>query len=156
MGAAQEVKAMAVAHGLEFKDCGEGHLQIKGHGALVNYYPESKRQTAFRQHPGKKKASIPYATPWDAVSLCLDGAHGEVKPKRKRSKNGPDFNVKPVRTNPAGIRHFYQGETPPWEFPTFICSASDKMRITATRLRDRADAMDCAGAEAIQEAHNAE
>ena len=74
-----------------------------------------------------------------------------IKPKKKNiTKNAPpkeDF--KPVITNPAGIKHFYKGTTPPWEYESMIMAASDLVRIEAyhlevkaARLRYKADEMD--------------
>lgn len=133
-----QTKALAESHALYFKDCGNGHVQISGLGKLVNYWPTSRNMTA---HVVGERP-IKHCRPWDAVKLCLGGT--TLKPGKKPSKNGPDFIPKAVTTNPAGIRHFYSGDTPPWEFPTFISAWSDIFRVRALRLIEKADSLDCA------------
>ncbi|WP_435310670.1 hypothetical protein [Primorskyibacter sedentarius] len=136
MNIIEQTKSLAESHALEFKDCGNGHVQISGFGKLVNYWPTSRNMTAHvvGQQPVK------HCRPWDAVKLCLGGT--ALKPDKKPSKNGPDFIPKAVRTNPAGVKHLYSGDIPPWEFPTFISAHSDDLRIQAYNLRCEADQMD--------------
>lgn len=132
-------RALAKSHALEFKDCGGGHVQIKGNGILVNYYPDSKNRTAYIAGG----ETIKHCNPYNAVKLCLVGNKKvKLKPKKKPSKHGPAFDPKPVTTNPAGIRNFYNGEKPPWEYPTKIMCQSDRLRIAAMRIRERADRME--------------
>ena len=132
-------KALAESHGLKFKDCSNGHVQIEGHGIQVNYWPNSKKRTACV----KNGESVLHCSPWDAVRLAMVSGKPGLKPKNKNiSKNGPDFKVKSARTNPAGIKHFYAGNILPWEFPTFIMCQSDRLRIAAYKTRSRADQMD--------------
>ena len=135
----QQTKGFAESHALKFTDHGAGHVQIEGHGVLVNYYPLSKRQTAHV----KGGETIYHCTPWDAVKLCLGSAKKGLRPDKKPSKNGPDFDMTPVSTNPAGIKHFYTGNIPPWEIQgEFIMAASDLLRIEAMEMKFTADAMD--------------
>ncbi|WP_423820866.1 hypothetical protein V5738_11030 [Salinisphaera sp. SPP-AMP-43] len=46
----------------------------------------------------------------------------------------------PVRTNPAGLVHLYEGDEPPWEIegPFQFGSESDEMRHRALRHENRA------------------
>jgi len=133
-----KTRLLAETHALKFKDCGGGHVQISGHGILVNYWPLSKKKTVLCKD-GEKHT---HCSPWDAVQLCLVKAKRGMKPK-KPSTNGPvEELLKPARTNPAGLKHLYSGKIPPWEFPTFIRAYSDQLRIDAHRLREQADMND--------------
>ena len=132
----QNTQALASSHGLEFTDCGGGHVQIKGHGVLVNYWPDSKNRTAHVLGGNATK----HCNPYDAIKLCLSG--GEAPLNVKPTRDGPDFDVQPVHTNPAGVKHFYDGDVPPWEFPSKIMCESDNIRVQAMILRDSADMMD--------------
>jgi hypothetical protein len=38
---------IANKHGVKYIDKGNGHIQFKGDSLIVNYYPESKRKTAY-------------------------------------------------------------------------------------------------------------
>ena len=134
-----QTRMLAESHALEFKDNGGGHIQISGHGIQVNYWPDSKNQTAHMVGGD----TIKHCRPFDAVKLCMTKGKTDLRIKKKHvSKNGPDFSLKPVRTNPAGIIHFYSGAIPPWEFPTMIRCESDNIRLESMALRDKADMMD--------------
>lgn len=137
----EQTKGYAESHGLEFKDCGNGHVQIKGHGALVNYYPMSKRRTAFNSTTGRTDT---HCTPWDAVKLCMNSAKEEIKPKAKPSKRGPDFDVKPAKTK-TWVKNLYFGEVPPWDesLGDFRMAPSDVLRVQAKELLAQADFVDC-------------
>lgn len=132
----EQVKLLAKTHAIEFKDCGNGHIQLKGHGNLVNYWPTSKAMTAHLVGSNPVKNCRPY----DAIKLCMGKT--TLSPDKKPSKNGPAFDLKPIITNPAGIVHFYDGSRPPWEFDSLIMAQSDRLRIASMRIRERADAMD--------------
>lgn len=134
----QNTEALAKSHGLEFTDCGGGHVQIKGHGVLVNYWPDSKNRTA---HILGGQA-VKHCNPYDAVKLCMTSGNTTLKPKKAVTKDGPEIDLRPVRTNPAGLKHFYDGDIPPWEFPSKIMCQSDILRLQALELRDAADMMD--------------
>ena len=126
-----DTEQLCKAYALEFKDCGNGHVQLSGHGNLVNYWPLSKKRTA---HP-KGGEPVRHCKPWDAVRLCLHGAKASLRVKgTSKIKNQANFDIKPYHTNPAGIKHFYEGKRPPWEGKGFICAADDLMRIVAHRL----------------------
>jgi hypothetical protein len=129
-----DTRMLAESHGLEFKDCGNGHVQIRGMGRLVNYWPLSKKRTAHRNDGHKETNCRPY----DAVKLCLTGTKA-IKPDKAPSKEGPDFDLSPVKTNLAGLKHFYDGDEPPWEFESFrFNKASDRIRYRAFRMECRA------------------
>ena len=110
----QELKQLCKSYALEFKDCGNGHVQIKGHGSLVNYWPESKRRTAFVKATGE---SVPHCSNWDAVKLCMQNGKVGLKPRKKAITKEAAKDIKPTLTNPMQHESFYNGETPPWEFP---------------------------------------
>lgn len=135
----KDTASLARAHGLEFKDCGGGHVQISGNGVLVNYYPLSKRRSVYVPKTGLRESNV---GPWNAVRLCLTSGAGKMRPTRKPPKNQPEVNLTPAVTNPAGIRHFYAGDTPPWDFPEMVTAASDQLRIEAHELLVAADQND--------------
>lgn len=136
--ATQNTKLTAESHGLQFKDCGGGHVQISGHGVLVNYWPESKKRTAHI--PGGKK--LTNCTPWDAVQFCLTNGKGGLRPEKKAgkkvSKNGPDFDLRPVKSKSV-VKHLYDGELAPWEYegPMIMCEP-DRLRVEAYQIRGQA------------------
>ena len=131
-------EALAKSHGLEFTNHGDGHVQIKGHGVLINYWPDSKNRTAH-VHGGQ---TLKHCNPYDAVKLCMTSGKTTLKPKHNPTENGPEIDLRPFTTNPAGVRHFYDGTKPPWEYPTKIMCESDNVRVRALALRNEADAMD--------------
>ena len=65
----ETLEALCVAQGLEFRDCGKGHVQVIRPGVLVNYWPESKRRIAYVDGG----ESIKYCTPQDVTDICLSG-----------------------------------------------------------------------------------
>jgi len=133
-----ETKQLAKAYSVEFKDCGSGHIQLKGHGVLVNYWPESKRKTLYSPTLERRETNC---LPWDAVRLCLSGAKPGMKPSKPK-KNRANFSLKPVHTNPAKLKHFYTGDTPPWEGEGFeFNSAGDRLRHEAWILEQNAIAL---------------
>lgn len=135
-----QTQRLAESHALIFKDCGKGHVQIRGHNVLVNYWPESAKRTAYNVTTGEKLTNC---TPWDAVRLCLKTADKRVRPDKKPSENGPDFATDPITTNPAGIVHLYRGKRPPWDLPgDFRMTKSDQLRVQARRLLDEAEQYD--------------
>lgn len=130
-----ETRGLALSHGLEFRDLGNGHVQISGHGVLVNYWPLSKRKTAHRVGA----EPVANCTPWDAVKLAItSGESVSLKPpiarKAERQRNGPQGAGEVYASNPAGVRHFYRGARPPWEFPFMVMSEPDRIRVEAYLL----------------------
>lgn len=134
----QNTQALAESHGLEFIEHDGGHVQIKGHGVLVNYWPDSKNRTAH-VHGGQ---TLKHCNPYDAVKLCMTGGKTTLKPKKAITESGPEIDLRPFTTNLAGVRHFYDGDKPPWEYPSKIMCESDNIRVRALMLRNVADAMD--------------
>lgn len=136
----EKTKRLAESHSVQFKDCGEGHIQLRAHGNLVNYYPLSKRRTLYSPTLNRRETNC---TPWDAVRVCLSEAKKNMKPipERKLPRNTPQVNLKPVRTNPAGLKHFYDGDIPPWEESAEgfqPLAYSDALRLTAYRMEQNA------------------
>lgn len=133
----QDLEAMCIAHGLEFHHKGNGHVQIKGHGTVVNYYPLSKKQTIFCE--GK---SIPHCTHYDAIKLCKKNGVVGLKPKKKHiSENAPDMKYG-VQHSESVIKHPYEGIKAPWDYPSRILCYPDLYRIEARRLMQLADDME--------------
>ena len=148
-----KTKLLAEANALNFKDIGNGHVQISGHGVLINYWPDSKKQTV---HIAGGDV-LSHCKPWDAVRLCLTeepikkGKGKSKNPKRKSKKhikpkhvsvNEPAVQLGGIKRNPAGVSNFYTGKRPPWEFEEFIICQSDQLRIDAWGVICEADRMD--------------
>ena len=135
----KDLKLLAAAYSIEFKDLGKGHIQLSNHGVLVNYWPLSKNRTCHI--PGKEP--VKHCSNWDAIQLCMKSGVKDLAPKKKTiTKNRPAFSLNPVHTNPAGIKNLYSGEVPPWEFPTMIMCYSDMLRIEAYQLVCSAELME--------------
>lgn len=73
MSIPQPLVKAASAKGLKVVDLGCGHFQITGGPALVNYWPESKRRTAYVDGERGGKSGV---TPEQAVALALKGQPG--------------------------------------------------------------------------------
>lgn len=76
---------LAEPHGLTVKDCGNGHLQITGGPLLVNYYPESKRRSAYIAGTTQRYEHVSIQK---AIEMAMEAppvAHGERKDNRKGS-----------------------------------------------------------------------
>lgn len=93
-----ELRDAAAARGAVVNDRGNGHYQIKGY-LLVNYYPLSKKRTAYVAATVHGKHNV---TPQEAVEMAFrappvaplakkDTRHGHARTQRKRliRKNGP-------------------------------------------------------------------
>ncbi len=80
MNETEQIRALAAEHGLEVREPTAGHVQLLGRGMLVNWYPTSKRRTAYcaGAHAGR-----PYCTAQDVLALAL-GVAPEASPKRAR------------------------------------------------------------------------
>jgi len=138
-----EIEALAVLAGVTVKDCGNGHIQLRLGKNLVNYYPNSPRKTAYNATTGER---CHHYSPGQAIALC-----GSTTPRPPRVPKEPVESAvseewQTLTTNPAGIKNLYQGETPPWEFDTFICSQPDRLRIAAYKMRRKADGLEQAAA----------
>jgi 5-methylcytosine-specific restriction endonuclease McrA len=92
-----DLRDAAAARGATVTDKGNGHYQIKGR-LLVNYYPLSKKRTAYVAQTTHGKH---YTSPTEAVEMAFtpppiapehkkDERHGHPKAQRKRliRKNG--------------------------------------------------------------------
>ena len=138
----QQTQALAKAKGLSFKDCGGGHIQVKNGKTVVNYYPEAKNRTIWRNFP-KLRASN--CSPHDVIQACLSAE--TVKHEGKELKAPRRQDSKPQRvlqTNPSGIKHLYSGELPPWDerLGSFISSYPDLLRVAAYRIKSELAAME--------------
>lgn len=82
MSALAELKKLAAQKGLRVVDCGNGHIQVTGGPLLVNWWPESKRRTAYI---GSTKQGVSGATPERVVRMALTAPRvvsGDVERKR--------------------------------------------------------------------------
>ena len=134
----KDLEMLAKSYAIDFADKGNGHIQLSGHGIMVNYYPLSKNRTVF--YNGK---TVKHCTNWDAVKICLNESKQGLGMKKKDiPKNRPSFSLETIKTNPAGIKHTYKGSIPPWEFEDFIYCEPDRLRVEALKLKDLALSME--------------
>ena len=135
----EKTKNMAKQYGLKFKDHGGGHIQLENHGVQVNYYPNSKKRTAYV----KGGDSVPHCSPFDAIRLCMQSGKPGLKPKKKKITRNPppETTLQSVKTNPMGLKHFYSGDTPPWETepPFRFNHPSDELRAVAYVYEQKAE-----------------
>lgn len=132
----QEIKSLAALNGIEVKECGNGHIQLRKGKTVVNYYPWSKQMTAW---DASAKERHKHVCPEEAMAIVLRSLPKEKGKRSPKPVKAPVAPRESLQTNPAGIKNLYEGGTPPWDFPTFICSDSDRKRMAAYRLRRRAD-----------------
>lgn len=94
----QDLKRLCKLHKAELIEKPHGHFQIKG-ALLVNYYPYSKKSTAYvaGTQAGKRRA-----TPKEAVKMAFNPPEGMRKAKR-RSDNARARR----RLWKKGVRHCY-------------------------------------------------
>ncbi len=79
-----KLKRIAQEKGLTIVQCSDSHLQIKGGPLLINYYPFSRRQTAYVDGTTMGQAHV---TPERAVEMALGEAKAILIPKKgKRGK----------------------------------------------------------------------
>lgn len=135
-----ETRRLAESHGLDFRDCGEGHIQIRGNGLVVNYWPMARKQTVYCPELGRRETGC---TPWNAVKMCMAGGKRDLRPKahKKPPKRGPSpKDTKTKHSNPAGLCHFYGGDVPPWDdsLGEFRYIGTDVMRAHALDLERQA------------------
>ena len=76
-----ELRSLASKVGATVRDCGGGHVQIKG-ALLVNYYPDSRRRTVYID---STKQGIKNCTPARAVEIAVRGPENGVGKTRRRS-----------------------------------------------------------------------
>lgn len=83
-----KLQKLALERGLSLKDCGSGHIQIIGGPLLVNYWPDSKKRTAYVAGTSSGHRS---ATPEQAISMALTppavqthGTHRKGNYKREK------------------------------------------------------------------------
>jgi hypothetical protein len=68
----KSLESLAAKRGLRVEDRGSGHLQIVGGSCLVNYYPESKRGSAYISGAtGKARSNV---TPGQAIEMAFEPA----------------------------------------------------------------------------------
>lgn len=80
-----QIKAIAEERGVQFNNCGNGHVQLVG-AVLVNYYPLSKKRTAYI---GGTTEGKNYVQPEQAVRMALSPLKKDVAgitPGKRRSK----------------------------------------------------------------------
>ena len=85
MGIINQLRNAAKKAGLTIEDKGKGHFQITGGALLVNYYPTSKKQTAYVD--GTRGAMF-HVNPQEAVALANKPPekNGTIKKCRKKKE----------------------------------------------------------------------
>jgi hypothetical protein len=131
-----ELKNMANSYSVEFKELPNNHIQLSNHGILVNYWPLSKKRTCHI----KNGEVVHHCSNYDAIKLCLQSGVVGLKPKKKVIKeNVAHGSFKPITTNPAGIKHLYDGDKPMWDGTGMIMCVTDMLRVEARKLLDQAE-----------------
>ena len=68
----KSLEQIAAKRGLRVEECGDGHFQIIGGSCLVNYYPHSKRRSAYiAATTGRARRNV---TPEQAVEMAFEPA----------------------------------------------------------------------------------
>lgn len=86
MNEIKKLNALALAQGFAVKDYGNGHIQVIGK-LTVNWYPESKRKTAYVC--GTKRSEA-HATAEQVVRMAMEAP--SIKPMEDRAKRKPSKN----------------------------------------------------------------
>ena len=90
------LESLAEQRGLKLVDRGQGHIQITGGPLLVNYYPLSRKRSAYVAGTTGRRTGV---TPDQAVAMCfnppttrgavrLDPRKGKYRPIRKKMMKG--------------------------------------------------------------------
>ena len=79
----ESLRRLAAKHNLTIVDRGNGHVQITGGHLLVNYYPDSKRPTAY---VGATKAGVHHLSPEQAVKMALTPPPLQAEKVRRRNR----------------------------------------------------------------------
>ena len=82
----KKLEKLATAAGLTVMERGAGHIQLTGGPFLVNYYPDSKRRSAYIA--GTTKAAESNVTPERAVAMAFEKPRLAIKDDRRSSYKG--------------------------------------------------------------------
>lgn len=104
----RNLRIAADKNGLQVRHCGDGHYQVTG-ARLVNYWPASKKKTAYRQDDGYRERGC---SPSRVIELALERYVSPVRNRHHKEKPRDAFLSR--ITNPTGRRLFYSGTVPPW------------------------------------------
>lgn len=91
----RDLRSAAKQRGAQVADCGNGHFQIRGR-LLVNYYPSSKKRTAYVAGTTHGKTHV---SPTEAVAMAFDAPPIERGQKAKRSKNTKKARARIIARN---------------------------------------------------------
>ena len=138
MNTISELKQMAESYGLDFKEVSSGHIQLSNHGTLVNYWPLSKNRTCHV----KNGAVVKHCSNYDAVKLCMKSGKTGLKPKKKDIKENVAHGKFDTVQSDTCVKHLYNGEKAPWEFPSRIMCYPDILRIESRKLLNEAAQME--------------
>lgn len=88
------ITKLATQRGLTVEDHGNGHFQILGGSCLVNYYPLSKRRSAYiAGTTGKARSNV---TPQQAVEMAFESAPAGWACPWKEKENSSSKNRTPA------------------------------------------------------------
>ncbi|MCK5640643.1 MAG: HNH endonuclease [Gammaproteobacteria bacterium] len=109
-----ELKSLANQKGVGFTDMGGGHIQLRG-SLLVNYYPDSKKKTAYVAGTKKPKFGV---TLEHAIDMCflapesqgvIDKRSNNARRKRqrliKKGVNKCRWCKKPLTIDDSTLEH---------------------------------------------------
>ena len=76
-----KLETIAKKHGVEYKDCGNGHIQLRGK-LLVNYWPDSKNMSAYI---AGTRGKLSHVSPKEAVLMALKPPEINKNTKKRKS-----------------------------------------------------------------------
>ena len=90
----KSLQSLAEARGLRIEERGPGHFQIIGGTCLVNYYPDSKRRSAYiAGQEGRARRNV---TPEQAIEMAFEPA-----PEGWAAKASPVIFEEPAKRSVA-------------------------------------------------------
>lgn len=102
----KQVEALAKQHGVECIILQHGHVQLRG-DLLVNYYPESKKRTAYVAGTTKGRKLV---SPSEAVGMCFTAP--PIVGKEDRDKRSKDSRKKRAALIKKGVKACFWCQAP--------------------------------------------
>lgn len=103
--AREALRSATEIHGLQLKECEHGHFQIMGGGVLVNYWPASKKKSAY---VAGERCSVGPMGVQDVIDLMLRKQMELQKRREEEARN----RSKVRRTNQRQVRLALLAEDP--------------------------------------------
>jgi HNH endonuclease len=92
----EDLRSAAKPYGLQVKECGFGHIQIHGKGLLVNYYPGSKKQSAYVSGTTRRYNHV---SPARAIQMALEPPPMATADRKQQRKNYRNIKTALFRKN---------------------------------------------------------